>query len=92
MTDHSRRSFLKRASAGAAVAGAAAVVPGVFGGGVAQAETESSAPAHDEAFVAWVKDPKAGVIAVLVGEKELTYTDKKLAKRLAQVAARAHRS
>ena len=90
MVEHSRRGFLKRASAGAAVAGVVAVVPGLFGSAEA-AEPESSAPAHDGSFIAWVKDPKAGEIAVLVGQHELTYTDKKLAKRLAQVAARAHR-
>ena len=63
---------------------------GLGGAASAQAEPESSAPAHEGAFVAWVKDPAAGQIAVLVGQQELVYTDKKLAKRLAQVAARAH--
>ena len=74
-------------------AGAVAVTAGL--GGVASAQTtevESNAPAHAGAFVVWVKDPKAGELAVLVGTQELVYTDKKLAKKLAQAAARAHRA
>jgi hypothetical protein len=74
-------------------AGAVAVTASI--GGVASAQTteaESSAPAHEEPFVVWVKDPKAGELAVLVGTQELVYTDKKLAKKLAQAAARAHRA
>ena len=86
MAEHSRRNFLKIAGV---TAGAAAVVPAI---GLTDAEAESSAPAHDGAFVAWVKDPKAGEIAVLVGERELTVHDRKLAKRLAQAAARAQRA
>jgi hypothetical protein len=62
-------------------------------GGAASAQTvESSAPAHEGPFIAWVKDPRAGEIAVLVGEHELIVRDKKLAKRLAQAAATAHRA
>lgn len=85
MTDHSRRNFLKL---GAATAGAVAIAPGFVGSAGAQ---ESSAPAHDGAFVAWIKDPKTGEIAVMVGERELIVHDRKLAKRLAQAAARAQR-
>ena len=70
-------------------AGAAAAVPAF---GLTSADAESSAPAHDGSFVAWVKDPKRGEIAILVGERELTIRDRKLAKRLAQAAARAQRA
>ncbi len=87
MADRSRRNFLKL---GVVMAGTAAVVPAFIG--VTDADAESSAPAHDGAFVAWVKDPKAGEIAVLVGERELVVRDRKLAKRLAQAAARAQRA
>ena len=91
VVEHSRRVFLKRASVGAAAAGAVAVVPG-FLGSSADAAEEQSGPAHEGSFVAWVKDPKAGQIAVLVGERELVFTDKKMAKRLAQVASQAMRA
>jgi hypothetical protein len=90
MSAPSRRGFLRSAS----VAAGAVVVSAGVGSGVAHAagsEAESSAPAHAGSFVAWVKDPRAGTIAVLVGEREVVVTDKKLAKRLAQVAARAAR-
>jgi hypothetical protein len=91
MTDSSRRSFLKYASLGTAAAGVAAVAPSFTSAASAATTTEpeSNAAAHDGPFVAWVKDPAAGEIAVLVGEQELVYTDKKLAKKLAQAAKRA---
>jgi hypothetical protein len=88
MTDSSRRNFLKFASLGTAAAGVAVLAPSMTGTAEA-AEPESSAPAHDGPFVAWIKDPAAGEIAVMVGQRELVYTDKKLAKKLAQAAARA---
>ena len=88
MNSPSRRGFLRSASV---AAGAAAVAVGVGVPAAGAAESESSAPAHAGSFVAWVKDPRAGTIAVLVGEREVVVTDKKLAKRLAQVAARAAR-
>ena len=84
----SRRNFLRSAS----VAAAGAVVVAGVGTGVASAEPESSAAAHKGSFVAWVKDPQSGQIAVLVEDREVVVTDKKLAKRLAQVAARAKRA
>jgi nitrous oxide reductase len=85
----SRRNFLRSAS----VAAAGAVVVAGVGTGVASAqEEESSAAAHKGSFVAWVKDPQSGQIAVLVEDREVVVTDKKLAKRLAQVAARAKRA
>jgi hypothetical protein len=88
MTNSSRRNFLKYASLGTAAVGVAAVAPSLTGTAAA-AEPESNAPAHGGPFVAWVKDPGAGEIAVLVGDRELVYTDKKLAKKLAQAASRA---
>ena len=91
MAEQSRRTFLTRASVGTAAIGAAAVAPSLLGGGVAEADTESG-PEHGAEFVVWVRNPRAGEVSFLVGEKELTLTDRKLAKRLAQAAARAARS
>ena len=85
MIESSRRNFLKSATA---VTGGAVIAAGL-GSTTAHAEPESSAPAHAEAFVAWVNDPKAGTITVLVDHHEVVVTDKKLARRLAQAAARA---
>ena len=89
MTDSSRRNFLKVASLGTAAAGVAVVAPSFTGSASAATEPESSAPAHDGPFVAWVKNPAIGEIAILVGDREFVYTDKKLAKKLAQAAMRA---
>jgi hypothetical protein len=83
VNQHSRRNFLRL---GALTAGTVAVAPAL--GGSAEAEG-SPAPAHDGAFVAWVKNPGTGEIAVLVGDQELNVRDRKLAKCLAQAAARA---
>jgi len=91
VVEHSRRSFLKRASAGAAVVGAAAVTPAMLAA-PADAEPAATGPAHAGPFVAWVKDAKAGQISVLVGEHEVVHTDRKLATRLAQIAAQAPKS
>ncbi|PZS17706.1 MAG: hypothetical protein DLM57_07845 [Pseudonocardiales bacterium] len=91
MAEHSRRKFLKHASLGAAVVGAAAVTPALMGA-QADAEPLPAGAAHDGPFVAWVKDAKAGTISVLVGKHEVVHTDRKLATRLAQIAAQAPKS
>lgn len=89
MSEHSRRNFLKHASVGAAAVSAATVVPTALAG---SAEAEAPAgPAHDGPFLAWIKDAKTGEIAVLVGETQVVHRDKRLARRLAQIAATAPR-
>ena len=85
MITSSRRNFLKSATA---VTGGAVLAAGLGSTG-AHADPESSAPAHATPFVAWVNDPKAGTVTVLVDHHELVITDKKLARKLAQAAARA---
>jgi hypothetical protein len=80
----SRRTFLKQASVGAAVVGAVAATPGFLG----SAHAEPIGPMHDGPFVAWVKDAKSGVIAVMVGEREVLHQDRELAAQLARIAAK----
>ena len=92
MSGTSRRNFLRTASVGAAAVGAASAVPFALAAPANAAETESNAPAHDGPLVAWVKNAKTGEIAVLVGEHEVLHHDKKLARRLAQIAATAPRA
>jgi hypothetical protein len=87
MSEQSRRTFLTRASIGAAVAGVAVVAPSVTSS--ADADPLAAGPAHDGSFTVWVKDAKAGQIAVMVGESEVVYQDRALATRLARLAARA---
>jgi hypothetical protein len=85
MTEHSRRSFLKSASIGTAAVGVAAAIP--FGAQAADAAP--AGPTHAGPFVAWVKDPASGDVSVMAGEHEIVHHDPKLARQLAQLAARA---
>jgi hypothetical protein len=87
MSEHSRRNFLKTASIGAAAVGTAAVVPSFTDS--ADAHPLDSGAAHSGPFTVWVKNVESGEIAVLVGESEVVYKDRTLAKRLARIAAQA---
>ena len=87
MSDHSRRTFLKTASIGAAAAGVAVVVP--LGSEAASAAPASNAPTHDGPVVAWVSNPASGEVTVMAGEHELVHHDAALARQLSQLAARA---
>lgn len=89
MTDHSRRTFLKTASLGAAVTTAAVVTSGALAGSAGAETLGPGGPAHDGPLLAYVKDPKSGTISVLVGEQEVVYQDAKLAAWLAQIAGQA---
>jgi phosphodiesterase/alkaline phosphatase D-like protein len=94
MSEHTRRNFLTTASIGAVAAGALAISPTAASAAPAAASADThpldSGKAHDGSFTVWVKNANTGQIAVLVGESEVTYTDRKLAKRLARIAARAN--
>ena len=76
----SRRSFLVRSSAG--VAGAAAAAGGGLAAmtGVAGAAplTEEELGELDETVMVSVRDAAAGEVAILVGDREVTFTDKSL--------------
>ena len=84
MAEYSRRLFLKNASVGAAVVGAAVVVSPRLSGPAKATEAPSVGPVHGGPFLAWVKN---GEVAVLVGEQTLVHQDAQLATRLAQLAA-----
>jgi hypothetical protein len=89
-----RRGFLRRAGTVTAVAAvASAARPGIASAAPAiQPSTGSAdltAAATDVgAHLFYVKDPLRGQIAVLVGEREVVYTDKALVLSLLQVAGR----
>ncbi|QMU77200.1 hypothetical protein GXW83_17290 [Streptacidiphilus sp. PB12-B1b] len=93
MTASSRRTFIRNASTSGVAVGLAAVSPALLGSPASAAAHGAAAPApasgkaHQGPFVAYVKNAKAGEIAVLVGEREVVHHDKDLATRLAQVAA-----
>jgi TAT (twin-arginine translocation) pathway signal sequence len=93
----SRREFLQ--AGGAAAAGAAMIVAtpkvaslatGGSGAGVPPQPkavvTEPSGPAPAEPVTAFVRDAQRAEVTVLFGEKETTYTDPVLVKRLLDAA------
>ena len=76
----SRRSFLVRSSAG--VAGAAAVGAGgiaaMAGAAGAAPLTEEELGELDETVMVSVRDAAAGEVAILVGDREVVFTDRSL--------------
>jgi hypothetical protein len=81
MSDTSRRKFLATTGAGVA---AGAVVG--LGGGTAQAATVPGKHAATDPVVAYVQDPKAGVLHLMVGEREVIVEDHDLVARILNAA------
>ena len=81
MSETSRRKFLATTGAGVA---AGAVVG--LGGGAAQAATVRGKDAATEPVVAYVHDPKAGVLHLMVGEREVIVEDHDLVARILNAA------
>jgi hypothetical protein len=82
-----RLDFVK-SSAGAAAAlavGGPVAVADAKAAGHAEADAE---PVDGDAVVAYVRDPRAGVISVMSGEREVTLKDRALAAKLARAAKR----
>jgi len=80
MAKLTRRAFISTAGA---VTGAAAL--SVAGPGIAAAAALSPAgtgPLPDEPVVAYVRDPKAGALSVMVGKREVTVKDRALVQRI----------
>ena len=75
MSGTTRRGFVKQSAAAAA---GMTVVGGLLG-----EEAEAKAPAVSEPIVAYVRDPRAGEISVMVGERRVNVRDRKLAARIA---------
>ena len=82
MSDTSRRKFLAAAGAGTA---AGAVVS--LSGGAAQAVTTRRYDAATEPVVAYVQDPKVGVLRLMVGEREVIVEDHDLVARILNAAS-----
>jgi hypothetical protein len=86
----SRRLFLTRTAIGAAAAGVAVVAPSQLAG--AATMMKPTAPKVDavpttsyeltEPVVARVVDAKRGLISILVGEREIEYTNHGMAQQL----------
>ena len=83
MTDTDRRKFLAATGAGVA----AGAVVGVTGG-AAQATTVRRHDAATQPVVAYVQNPKAGVLHLMVGEREVIVEDHDLVARILNAAGR----
>jgi ABC-type hemin transport system substrate-binding protein len=81
MSDTSRRKFLAAAGAGTA---ATAVVS--LSGGTAEAATTRHKHAATEPVVAFVQNPAAGVLHLMVGEREVVVEDHDLVARILNAA------
>ena len=84
MAKITRRNFIVGASAGVAVVGAAAAG---FGVGSAQGHS-STKPAGKvtDPIMVYVVDPSKASVKLLVGTKEVTFSDQDLVNRLIQAA------
>ena len=76
MEDMTRAGFVK--SSAAAVVGASAI------GAIAAAAAEADEHPGNEPVVAYVKNPSKGEIAVMSGEREVVFRDRRLAARIAR--------
>ena len=83
MSETSRRKFLA-----AAGAGTAAGTIGLATSGAAQAATARRHDAAYEPVVAYVADPHADVVHLMVGEREVVVEDRELAARILNAAGR----
>jgi hypothetical protein len=84
MANISRRKFIVGASAGVVVVGAAAAAG--FEVGAAQNRTARPTGKVTDPIMVYVVDPSKADIKLLVGAKEVTFSDQDLVNRLIQAA------
>jgi hypothetical protein len=85
MAKVTRRAFISTAGAVTGAAALAAAGPGLVGA----AERLGSAAGGDlpdEPVVAYVRNPKAGGLAVMVGDREVAVKDRGLVQRIVKAA------
>jgi len=83
MSDTSRRKFLAVAGAGTAAGAVVSIT-----GGKADAATSRRPDAAHEPVVAYVQNPKADVVHLMVGEREIVVEDRELVARILNAAGR----
>ena len=95
--DIGRRGFVQRASVGAVAVGAVAAGgarllggAGAAGRSAVRAAPDASgpgaAPLEGSGVIAQVVDARKGLISILVGSREVKYTDREMAQRLLRAA------
>jgi hypothetical protein len=80
MNDTSRRKFLAVAGAGAAAGAAGVAVP------AAAAAATRRPNAADQPVVAFVENPRAGVVTLMFGDREVVVEDRDLVVRILNAA------
>ena len=88
MNSLSRRSFLKTAGVATGVAAASASPAVAAAIEPATVETTPSGGVPREAVIAIVRDASLGEVTLLSGTTEKTYTDRQLARRILNAAAK----
>ncbi len=83
MSPHTRRTFLLAAGGGAAAAAAVATTA-TLPRTPSASSVDSAAITADNPLVAYVRDVRSGEIAVMAGDREVVFTDRALASRLAR--------
>jgi hypothetical protein len=91
MENSNRRNFLKHGSLGIAAVGLVAATPSLLADRAGAAEpavpTGPTEPAELEGpLVVYLRDARAGRFSLLVGEREVSFTDAALAARLTHAA------
>lgn len=94
MNTSSRRHFLAVTGAGAAAAGAAALLPASLAEAQqidgkpddADFEAQAGSSLNDTVLIAVVTDVSAGELVVMNGPDEITLTDQALTQRIAQLS------
>lgn len=77
----SRRNVLAGAGAGAAATAVALTPRAAMAAGVLPSATSAQ-----ESVVAYVEDPKAGTVVLMVGERQVVVEDRELATRILNAA------
>jgi hypothetical protein len=88
MSRMSRRAFLSSAGAvtGAAALGAAMAGPRLAAATAGAVDAHGDGPLPESPVVAYVRDPKKGEVAVVVGDREVAVKDAALVRRIVDAA------
>jgi hypothetical protein len=87
MADVTRRGFFVRSGATAAGLAAAGVAGGALTAALGSAAPALATANVDKRMVAYVRDGSKGEVTVIVGDREVTYHDPQLVRRMQKAIA-----
>lgn len=82
MAGVTRRHFIYSSGAAAAGLATAGVAGGALSAALASTATATAGAKADQRMVAYVRDGSAGEVTVMVGDREVTYHDPQLVRRM----------